>query len=201
VEGLKTLIKPIVHGVLDTCPAWLSLVISLLVLFASLTLMVKIMRSIFIRKMARILDRFLFRNAVSAFVVGVVFTILVQSSSVTTSLIVPLVGAGILTLRQIFPYTLGANIGTTVTAFLAALALAAGAEPGDTLVGLGVTVALVHLLFNIFGIVLIYPIRAVPIWLAEWLARHMTTSPQKAVVFLIIYFLAHIAPLAMLIFT
>ena len=41
---------------------------------------------------------------------------MVQSSSITTSLVVPLAGAGVLTLRQIFSFTLGANIGTTITA-------------------------------------------------------------------------------------
>jgi sodium-dependent phosphate cotransporter len=91
-----------------------------------------------------------------------VFTVLVQSSSITTSLAVPLAGAGILTLRQIFPYTLGANVGTTITAMLAALVT--GEEAA-------VTVAFAHVLFNIFGIFIIWPIRGVPIYLAETLAQ------------------------------
>jgi phosphate:Na+ symporter len=104
--------------------------------------MVKLMRSLFIARMAKAMDRFLFRNALSSLVVGIVFTVLVQSSSVTTSLVVPLVGAGILTLEQIFPYTLGANIGTTVTAFLASLPMGTSARRA----------ARAHMVFNLFGV-------------------------------------------------
>ena len=87
---------------------------------------------------------------------------MVQSSSITTSLVVPLAGAGILTLGQIFPFALGANVGTTITAILASLVT--GNEAA-------VTVAFAHLLFNVSGIVLIWPIKKVPIWMAETLAR------------------------------
>ena len=55
-------------------------------------------------------------------------TAVVQSSSITTSLVVPLVGAGMLTIEQIYPYTLGANIGTTVTALIGSFVFLA-AEP------------------------------------------------------------------------
>ncbi|MEN8149832.1 MAG: Na/Pi symporter [Planctomycetota bacterium] len=201
VSGLKGAIKPIVSFMLDNLGPTICLILSLILLFMSLTLMVKIMRAIFIHKMARVMDRVLFKNAVTAFIVGIIFTILVQSSSVTTSLVVPLVGAGILTLRQIFPYTLGANIGTTITAFLAALAFAAGAEgEAAATAGLGLTVAIVHLLFNIFGIVLVYPFKAIPIWMAEWLGRAMTISPKRAALFILLYVVLHVAPLAMFIF-
>ena len=55
----------------------------------------------------------------TALVLGVCLTVAVQSSSVTTSLVVPLVGAGIITIHRCYPFTLGANIGTTCTALLA----------------------------------------------------------------------------------
>ena len=89
---------------------------------------------------------------------GILATSLVQSSSVTTSLIVPFAGIGILTLEKIFPYVLGANIGTTITGILAALATGSSA---------GITIALVHLLFNIAGILMIYPIKNIPLGLAR----------------------------------
>ncbi len=74
-------------------------------------------------------------------------TVMVQSSSITTSLVVPLAGAGVLSLRQIFPYTLGANVGTTATAIIAALTLNVTA----------LVAAFAHLLFNICGILIVYP--------------------------------------------
>jgi sodium-dependent phosphate cotransporter len=96
-------------------------------------------------------------------VIGVVVTVMVQSSSLTTSLLVPLAAAGLLRLEQAFPVTLGANMGTTVTAFMAALAVSGPNAAA------GLEIALVHLLFNVTGIVLVYPvpaIRAIPLRLA-----------------------------------
>lgn len=89
------------------------------------------------------------RGPVAGMTAGAGVTVLAQSSSVTTSLMVPLAAANTLSLKQIYPYTLGANIGTTMTALIAALA--ASEYAGEAL-----TIALVHLLFNIFATVLIY---------------------------------------------
>ena len=88
---------------------------------------------------------------VVAIVLGMVITIAVQSSSITTSVLVPLAASGVLTLENIYPVTLGANVGTTVTALLASLATGNPAA---------VTVAVVHTLFNLSGILIFYPIRA-----------------------------------------
>jgi sodium-dependent phosphate cotransporter len=98
---------------------------------------------------------------------GFVCTVFVQSSSVTTSLVVPLAGIGILKLHQIFPYVLGANTGTTTTAML--VALVTGEE-------VALTVAFAHLLYNVVGIVVIWPIRKIPMYLAEWLAERSVES-------------------------
>lgn len=103
-------------------------------------------------------------GGISAMLVGVVITIAVQSSSITTSVLIPMVAAGVLTLRNAYPVTLGANIGTTVTALLASLA----AERPEAL-----TIALTHTLFNIAGILVFYPIpalRYLPVRLARGLA-------------------------------
>ena len=96
--------------------------------------------------------------------IGILMTIAVQSSSITTSLLVPMCAAGVLTLRNAFPIMLGANIGTTVTALLASLA-----TDNET----GLTIALVHTLFNVGGVMIIYPIpflRRIPLRLARILA-------------------------------
>jgi sodium-dependent phosphate cotransporter len=89
-------------------------------------------------------------SGIVAIVLGMVITIAVQSSSITTSVLVPLAASGVLTLENIYPVTLGANVGTTVTALLASLATGNPAA---------VTVAIVHTLFNLSGILLFYPIR------------------------------------------
>jgi len=88
----------------------------------------------------------------------------VQSSTITTSILVPLVAAGVLTLRNAYPITVGANVGTTMTALLASLAVM---RPE------GLTIALVHTLFNLSAIAIIFPVpalRSIPVVLAERIA-------------------------------
>ena len=112
---------------------------------------------------------------------GILLTIFVQSSSVSTSTIVPLAGAGVLTLRQIYPFTLGANLGTTVTALLASLTLNVTA----------MVAAFSHLFFNIFGIIIIYLnpfLREIPIRLAERMADIALKNKLLPIVYLIIVF-------------
>jgi sodium-dependent phosphate cotransporter len=126
-------------------------------LFLALNRIVKILKSLVLTKVEVFFDTYIFKTALRSLLLGLMLTALVQSSSITTSLIIPLAGAGILSLRQIFPYTLGANVGTTVTALLAALAIG---RPE------AVTIALAHVFFNIFGIIVIWPIRLIPLNLA-----------------------------------
>ncbi len=107
-----------------------------------------------------------------------IVTVAVQSSSITTSILIPLVASGILLVRNAYPITLGANIGTTVTALIAAL----GAGAID-----GLTIAVTHTLFNIAGILLIYPwvaIRYLPVSAAEWLADLALRRRTLALVYL-----------------
>ena len=112
-----------------------------------------------------------------AILLGAIITVSVQSSSITTSVLVPLAASGVLTLENIYPVTLGANVGTTVTALLAALATGNPAA---------VTVAVVHTLFNVSGIALFYPIRAlrrIPLRLAAGLADVAAKRRGTAIIY------------------
>jgi sodium-dependent phosphate cotransporter len=187
LSPIKATTEPLVKPVMSAIPyPVVTMILALGLLFFSIIQIVKIMRSLVLSKIEIFLDKYLFKNDLTAFFLAMIFTAIVQSSSITTSLIVPLAGAGVLTLRKIFPYTLGTNIGTTVTAMLAAFA---------TLNPVAITVAFTHLLFNIFGIVLIYPFKKVPIWLAENFAKVTAKSKKNTIMFLIIYFILHIVPL------
>ena len=84
--------------------------------------------------------------------IGTLLTISVQSSSVTTSAITPLVGLGIISLEQMYPITLGANIGTTCTGLLAAMVTGKINA---------LQIAFCHLSFNIFGVLLLYPVEII----------------------------------------
>ncbi len=154
-------------------------------LFVALRYLVVLLKTIMMGRTEEIMHKYIFGAPMAAMAWGVVLTILVQSSSVTTSIVVPLVGAGILTVRQIFPYMLGSNIGTTITAMLAALALAA--DNPDTGVA-GLTIAFAHLLYNVFGILIIYtipPIREIPIRMAEWMGKLAGINRLYAFLYLI----------------
>jgi len=141
---------------------WLSIIIALFFLFISLNYIVKIMRSLMLTKIELFFDRYLFKNTFTAISLGFLFTAIVQSSSITTSLAVPLAGAGVLTVNQIYPYSLGANVGTTVTTLLAALATG---NPTS------VTIAIAHLCFNIVGITIWLPLKRVPIIMSHKVAE------------------------------
>jgi len=158
---------------------WILFMLSLIFLFVALARMVKTLKTLVVQKAEVWFDRYLFKNAWRAFLVGLLLTALVQSSSVTTSLAVPLAGAGILTLVQIFPYTLGANIGTTVTAMLAALVTGNLAA---------VVVAFSHLIFNLSGIVIWWPFKILPITLAEKFSEIAVKNKVMPIFYVIIVF-------------
>lgn len=116
----------------------------------AITYMGKIMKSLMVGRAKEMLQNSLGRGAISGIGSGTLVTVLVQSSSTTTSLMVPLVGNGIVTARSIYPFTLGANIGTTITAMVAAMAVS-----GPTAV-LAMQIALVHFCYNLLAVAVIY---------------------------------------------
>jgi sodium-dependent phosphate cotransporter len=171
---LRAVVRPAaewVSGLLGEV-GWLVLVVGIVLLIAG----------IMTAQAESVLHKTLFRSAVAAVLAGVVMTVMVQSSSITTSVMIPLVGAGIVTLEQVFPYTIGANIGTTITAMLAALSTGSPAA---------VTVAFSHFLFNICGALLIYvpkPVRQIPLRLARALGHLGSRRRVLAVVYILMMF-------------
>ena len=161
----------------------LLLLLSVALMVGMLICLVKLLRLLIEARIKAMLDDYIFRNAATAMGVGLVFTLLVQSSSVTTSLMIPLAATGVLSLAQVFPYVIGANFGTTCTAMLAAMATGNPAA---------VTVAFPHFLFNISGALCIWPwpkVRAIPVRLAEWLADKAMGNRLVPIVFILVVFL------------
>jgi sodium-dependent phosphate cotransporter len=194
---LKKVTKPVIEWMGDMLNSELALlIVSVVITFLMLYAIVKLLQSLVLKKLESFFDSYLFRNAAIAFVVGLCLTVMVQSSSITTSLIVPLAGAGVLRLQQIFPFTIGANIGTTVTGLLAALAAASAVTvmPGEEIpkeVVAGATVAFAHLLFNCAGAMIFLPfapIRNLPILVAEWLAELCLKNRFIPIAFIVLVF-------------
>jgi len=135
----------------DVAGGAVALVCSLLAICFSLFCLVKLLHALMIGKAKVMILRATSMNDYLAMGVGGILTFVVQSSSVVTSALTPLCGLGLITVEKMLPVTLGANIGTTFTALLAALA---------ELKHDGLQIAFCHLTFNIFGILVWFPIPA-----------------------------------------
>ena len=189
VNFMKTLLSP-ASDVLSGAVSWLPgiwsgvalILIGVALILFVVTMIGKILRTLMVGRAKEIMHTAVGRGPVSGMGSGALITVAVQSSSTTTALIVPLAGSGVFTLRQIYPFTLGANVGTTITALLAATAISG---PTATV---ALQIALIHLYFNLSAIVLIYVLpflRGVPPLMAETLA----TLAQRNKLYVLAYIL------------
>ncbi|KAG7485692.1 sodium-dependent phosphate transport protein 2B-like [Solea senegalensis] len=177
----------------DLAVGLILLALSLLVLCSCLILIVKLLNSMLKGQVAVVIKTIIntdfpfpfgWVTGYIAIIVGAGMTFIVQSSSVFTSAITPLVGIGVISIERAYPLSLGSNIGTTTTAILAAMA-----SPGETLAN-SLQIALVHFLFNISGIVLWYPIpfMRIPIRLAKGLGNITASYRWFAAVYILCCF-------------
>ncbi len=188
---VKQALKPVAHGLLDflretlhlgqTATVVTMVLLGLTGLFVALIFLSRLMRQVVAAASENVMRRILEKSTFVALLIGAGLTVAVQSSSITTSLVVPLVGTGILRLETVYPLMLGANMGTTVTALLASLVGNAAA----------ISIALTHLCFNVAGILLFLPIPFMrwPIGMARkfanWAADHRTAA--MGIVFMVFY--------------
>ncbi|XP_071528007.1 sodium-dependent phosphate transport protein 2A-like isoform X2 [Panulirus ornatus] len=119
-----------------------------------------------------------------AIIAGAVMTFILQSSSIFTSTLTPLVGLGMISVERVYPLTLGSNLGTTTTALLAALA----SDPASLRPAL--QIALVHLFFNLTGLLLWYPIPFLrfPVRMALTLGRITATYRWFSILYMVMTF-------------
>ena len=171
VSNLKALTKPL--G--DTAGGVLLIAIGVVLIFLSIHYVGKLLKILMVGQAKRIMHAAIGKGPISGITSGTIVTVLVQSSSTTTSLMVPLAGSGTFGLKEIYPFTLGANIGTCITALLAATA-----AEGNTAAAL--QIAFIHLTYNFLGVVVIYGVpwfRFLPVKAAEWLGE--TAAENKLV--------------------
>ncbi|MBA4243560.1 Na/Pi symporter [Pseudomonas sp. KHPS1] len=188
VNFMKTLLSPasdLLAGSVSWLPGAVWSGVALILIGVAMILFVvtaigKVLRKVMVGRAKDIMHASVGRGPLSGIASGSVITVLVQSSSTTTALIVPLAGSGVFSLKQVYPFTLGTNIGTCVTALLAATAIT-----GPT-AEVAMQIALVHLLFNLLGILIIYALpllRGVPPMIAEGLA----TLAQRSKLYVVAY--------------
>ena len=197
VKGLnfiKPATKPVIdlftdlsHMISENIAYFLLIAFGILIIFMAITVIGKLLKKLMVGRAKVIMHNAIGKGPVTGIISGAVITVLVQSSSTTTSLMVPLAGSGVFRLKQIYPFTLGANIGTTITALLAATAIS-----GETAV-FALQIALVHLVYNTSAVLLIYGIkslRKIPIRGALWLARIATERKAIALLYIVGIFFA-----------
>jgi len=165
------------------------LAIALVLLSTCLVLIVKVLRSSLEGGVAKLIKKFVnadikyvpWLTGYLALLLGAGLTFVVQSSSVFTSTLTPLVGVGLIEVDRMYPLVLGSNIGTTSTALLAAFA----AHKKDAL-----QIALCHFFFNISGILLYYPLPFMrfPLPLCKLLGRTTARYRWFAIFYLIFMF-------------
>ncbi|PIK43613.1 putative sodium-dependent phosphate transport protein 2B-like [Apostichopus japonicus] len=177
----------------DTQVGLILLIISLVLLIMCLIGIVKVLHSTLKGKLGKLTQKiintdlpgvFAFLTGYIAIIVGAILTFLVQSSSIFTSALTPLVGVGMITVDRMYPLTLGANIGTTATGIIAALSV-----DGNNDVAL--QLALCHLFFNITGIAIWYPVpilRRVPLRMAKKLGDVTSSYRWFSILYLLCMF-------------
>lgn len=180
-EAMFDLVDNVVSG---TVLGVVLILLAMAMIFVALAFITKNMRVLVASRIERSVSELLERGGgMAAIALGIVITIAVQSSSITTSVMVPLAAAGIITTRNVYPMALGANLGTTATALLAAMA---ASRPE------AVTIALVHTLFNLAGILIFYPVpalRAVPVRLADRMADAAVKRRSAVLAYVVVTFL------------
>lgn len=134
----------------------------------------------------------IFNLPVKSFGWGLLLTTIIQSSSVTTSLLVPLTATGKIRINNALKFIIGANIGTTITAIIASLFKSEAA----------ISLAFVHFFFNLIGscIFLFVPYASrIPIALSQYLGYMSEKYRIVGLMYIIITFF--IFPFALIYFS
>lgn len=184
---LEITVKPVAKLIVSFLNknAWGTLAVALGLLFFSLRYLTLILKKLLIGKAEKKLDKLVFSNPLRALGWGTLLTAIVQSSSVTSSLIVPMVAANKVSLRKAFPFLMGANIGTTFTALIAAMSTEAYVFQS------ALTIALAHVLFNVLGAILLFPIkrlREIPIKLSRRLGKATMKNRLVGMAYIVVTF-------------
>lgn len=159
----KVFTRPLTDWISETIHIpFLTLVLAIFLVFGAIKLLSSSVYKAFVLDSFQEINNFVFKKTNLAFIYGIFFTAAVQSSTVTTSLVVPLVANKKVSLKKSFPFIIGANIGTTITAAIAAFYKTEAA----------IALAIVHFLFNFFGALIILPfpgIRNIPVRMATYM--------------------------------
>lgn len=162
---------------------FLLVLLAISLLFASILIFRRLIADLLKAKSPEVFSRFFFKSPFKSFSWGLLTTAAIRSSTITTSVVVPIVANKIVSLKQAAPFIVGANVGTTITAFIAAIL--------QTNTASAVSIAIAHFLFNFLGVLLFLPVpvlRKLPIELAERLGKVTLKYRLAGFVYLLVAF-------------
>jgi solute carrier family 34 (sodium-dependent phosphate cotransporter) len=162
-SGFNSIIEFLVNTISN---GFVLVLLSFTLLFSSILIFRKLISGLLLASSPERFSRFFFKNPGKSFFWGIITTAAIRSSTITTSVVVPIVAQKIVPLPKAVPFILGANIGTTITAFIAATFNANTSS--------AISIAIAHFLFNFIGFLIFYPIpvlRNIPIALANGLGK------------------------------
>ncbi|RAI94909.1 Na/Pi symporter [Algoriphagus yeomjeoni] len=166
----KVFTRPISEWITSTIDIpFLTMILSIFLVFAAIKILSTSVYKAFVLNSFQDINKLIFKNPYMAFIYGTFFTAAVQSSTVTTSLVVPLVANKKVSVKKSFPFIIGANIGTTITAGIAAIYKTEAA----------IALAIVHFLFNLIGALIFLPfptVRNIPVILALYMGKKSVKS-------------------------
>lgn len=166
----KVFTRPLTELITDTINIpFFTMLLAIFMVFGAIKLLSTSVYNAFVVDSFNDIRDFIFKDSYMALIYGTFFTLAVQSSTVTTSLVVPLVANKKVSLPKSFPFIIGANIGTTITAAIAAIYKTEAA----------IALALVHFIFNLFGALIFMPfplVRNIPVKLALWMGKKSVES-------------------------
>ncbi|GAA1973446.1 Na/Pi symporter [Isoptericola halotolerans] len=186
-KPLSDLVKDSTDSLPDLWQGIVMIVLGISLILWVINLVGRLLKVLMVGRAAAVLHTAIGRGPVTGIGSGAVVTVMVQSSSTTTSLMIPLAGSGVFSLRQIYPFTVGANIGTTITALIAAFGFT-GVEAEAAL-----QAAYVHMMFNVYATLLIFGLpflRVLPVRGAEWLGRVASVNKLWAAAWVLGVFVA-----------
>jgi solute carrier family 34 (sodium-dependent phosphate cotransporter) len=177
-------LDPITDFIVKLVPnGFILILLAFILVFVSVLLFRKVISDLLKARSPEVFSRFFFKNQVKSFGWGLLTTAAIRSSTVTTSVVVPIVAKKITDLHKAAPFIMGANVGTTITAFIASLMNANSTN--------ALSIAIAHFLFNAIGVLLFFPVpllRNIPIMLAEELGKVTMRYRLAGFIFLLITF-------------
>jgi sodium-dependent phosphate cotransporter len=179
-SGFNSLINLIVKIIPN---GFILILLAFILLFGSILLFRKLVSDLLKANSPRAFSRFFFKNQFKSFCWGLLTTAAIRSSTITTSVVVPIVAKKIAHINKAAPFIMGANIGTTVTAFFAATL-----HPNPSS---AIGIAIAHFLFNLIGVIIFFPIKIlqrIPVEIANAFARVTMKNRFAGFVFILMIF-------------